>query len=412
MYGLLIKLAGLWNDKARRRARGSVELVGKGASAAEKRAEVSRLLDGQKVVWFHAASLGEFEQARPVIERFRLENPTWKIVLTFFSPSGYDVRKNYDKADVVMYMPLDTRRNAKLFLDVVHPDVIVYVKYEFWANFLREGKRRGIDTYLISAHFRKDQLFFKRYGRWYAELLKSFKMLFVQEEDSKALLRGIGVKQVEVSGDTRFDRVVEIAKGRKTLPIVERFKSGQKMIVAGSSWPKDEDLLLRYVKESGVKLLLAPHEIHEGHLVEIESKCMSLKLNTLRYTEAEQKEDLKLLEHVDVLLINNFGMLSSVYYYGELAYIGGGFGVGIHNTLEAAVYGVPVVWGPNYQAFREACQLIACGGGFSVSTYEQTRSLFDRMLNTSDGERAAKAAGDYVKQNVGATDVIIRNVRI
>ncbi|MCR4620215.1 MAG: 3-deoxy-D-manno-octulosonic acid transferase [Paludibacteraceae bacterium] len=399
IYSALIWLAGRWNAKARKRAEGGDQL-------SQNADRLKKKLAGHRVVWFHAASLGEFEQARPVMERWHKEHEEWKIVLTFFSPSGYEIRKDYALADEVLYLPMDTRKAARLFMNTIKPEVAIYVKYEIWANMLREGKRAGVKSYLISAYFRESQLFFKPCGSWYASLLRYFDEIFVQEKSSKALLESIGIEHVAVSGDTRYDRVTKIAQERKNLTVVVSFKGQSKMIVAGSSWGPDEDLLIPYAAKKGVKLLLAPHEIDEGHLETIERMVQREGMKSLRYTEADEAK----VKDVDVLIINNFGMLSSVYYYADVAYVGGGFGVGIHNTLEAAVYGVPVVWGPNYLTFDEAKKLVAAGGGFSVDgkvTFEET---MNGLL--ADGEAAGTAAGKFVAEHTGATDVIFEELRI
>lgn len=395
VYAALIALAGRWNAKARKRSEGSDQLRWMASSLKER-------LSGHRVIWFHASSLGEFEQARPVMERWRKEHADWKIVLTFFSPSGYEVRKNYDGADEILYMPNDTRHAARRFMSVVRPEIAVYVKYEIWANLLREGKRHGVKNYLISAYFRENQLFFKSYGGWYASLLRYFDVIFVQEAASKDLLARIGVTNVEVSGDTRFDRVTEIAAGRKDLDLVSAFKDGRAMIVAGSSWGADENLLVPYAGKTGVKLLLAPHEIDEKHLESIEASCARAGLKSLRYSVADAEK----AKAADVLIINNFGLLSSIYYYADVAYVGGGFGVGIHNTLEAAVYGVPVVWGPNYLSFDEAKNLVSAAGGFSVHDQASFEATMDDLLK--DNKSAGAAAGKFVADHTGATEVILK----
>ena len=355
-----------------------------------------------RYIWFHAASLGEFEQGRPLIEKIRAKYPDYKILLTFFSPSGYEVRKNYRGADVVCYLPFDKPRNVKKFLDISNPVMAFFIKYEFWKNYLDELNKRRIPVYSVSSIFRKDQIFFKWYGGTYRNVLKNFDYLFVQNEASRRLLSKIGINKVTVVGDTRFGRVLQIREEGKELPLVEKFKGDSFTLVAGSSWGPDEDLFLEYFNtHPEMKLIIAPHVIDENHLVEIISK---LKRPYVRYTRADERN----VQKADCLIIDCFGLLSSIYRYGEVAYIGGGFGVGIHNTLEAAVYGIPVVFGPKYHKFMEAKQLIEAQGAFSISNYEELGSLFDRFLTDEHFHRETGSnAGFYVTNNAGATDKVL-----
>ena len=355
-----------------------------------------------RYIWFHAASLGEFEQGRPLIEKIRANYPDYKILLTFFSPSGYEVRKNYRGADVVCYLPFDKPRNVKKFLDISNPVMAFFIKYEFWKNYLDELNKRRIPVYSVSSIFRKDQIFFKWYGGTYRNVLKNFDYLFVQNEASRRFLSKIGINKVTVVGDTRFDRVLQIREEAKELPLVEKFKGDSFTLVAGSSWGPDEDLFLEYFNtHPEMKLIIAPHVIDENHLVEIISK---LKRPYVRYTRADERN----VQKADCLIIDCFGLLSSIYRYGEVAYIGGGFGVGIHNTLEAAVYGIPVVFGPKYHKFMEAKQLIEAQGAFSISNYEELGSLFDRFLTDEHFHRETGSnAGFYVTNNAGATDKVL-----
>jgi len=355
-----------------------------------------------RYIWFHAASLGEFEQGRPLIEKIRAKYPDYKILLTFFSPSGYEVRKNYRGADVVCYLPFDKPRNVKKFLDISNPVMAFFIKYEFWKNYLDELNKRRIPVYSVSSIFRKDQIFFKWYGGTYRNVLKNFDYLFVQNEASRRFLSKIGINKVTVVGDTRFDRVLQIREEAKELPLVEKFKGDSFTLVAGSSWGPDEDLFLEYFNtHPEMKLIIAPHVIDENHLVEIISK---LKRPYVRYTRADELN----VQKADCLIIYCFGLLSSIYRYGEVAYIGGGFGVGIHNTLEAAVYGIPVVFGPKYHKFMEAKQLIEAQGAFSISNYEELGSLFDRFLTDEHFHRETGSnAGFYVTNNAGATDKVL-----
>ena len=360
-----------------------------------------------RYVWFHAASLGEFEQGRPLIEEIRKRKPDVKILLTFFSPSGYEVRKNYKGADVVCYLPIDTPRNVKRFIKLARPEVAFFIKYEFWKNYLEEMRRLGIPAYSVSSIFRPGQVFFRWYGTVYNDVLRCFTHLFVQNEESVQLLASIGITNVSITGDTRFDRVIDICKQAKPLPLVETFKGdNRRTMVAGSSWQPDEDIFIPYFnRHPEMKLIIAPHVVSESHIEEIISK---LQRKTVRYTKATAES----IKDVDCLIIDCFGLLSSIYRYGEVAYIGGGFGVSIHNTLEAAVYGIPVVFGPNNQKFMEAQGLKACGGGFEIQDEDSfddlmTKFLLDERFLTDSGKRA----GDYVQSNSGAMERILKTVK-
>ncbi len=400
--GLLIYHFGVWvasfgNDKAKKFLEGRKGVI----------EYISEKIDkNSQYVWVHAASLGEFEQGRPVIEQIKRLRPEYKIILTFFSPSGYEVRKNYEGADIVCYLPIDTSWGAKRFLDTVRPACAIFIKYEFWMNYIRGLKRRNIPTYIVSAIFREEQAFFKWYGGWYRKVLHCFNHLFVQNQSSLDLLASIGVNNASLTGDTRFDRVADIAAKSKELPIVSAFKQGKKVIVAGSSWPKDEDILCAYFNEHPeIKMILAPHEIHQSHLDSIVAK---LKRPYAFYQGTSEEEAAK----ADCLIINCFGLLSSIYKYGEVAYIGGGFGVGIHNTLEAAVYGMPVVFGPNFHKFQEAVDMVKRGAAFSIENAEQYNPLMDKMLTdaSSSLRSASEAAATYVNENRGATVRIVEHI--
>ena len=352
-------------------------------------------------VWFHAASLGEFEQGRPLMERLRQLHPEKKILLTFFSPSGYEVRKDYPGADLVCYLPIDTPLNARRFVRLARPEAAYFIKYEFWRNYLDTLHRAGVPTYSVSSIFREGQIFFRWYGRGYAQVLHHLTHLYVQNEHSRQLLKGIGVDQVTVVGDTRFDRVIDIRNAAKPLPLVERFAGCWKVVVAGSSWQPDEDLLIPYFNtHESLKLVLAPHVVSEDHLREIEAK---LRRPFVRYTNATEKS----ARQAHCLIINCYGLLSSIYRYAEVAYVGGGFGVGIHNVPEAAVYGVPVIIGPNNKKFREAQALLKAGGCFEIQNAEDFNRL---MQHFHDDPAALKAAGDaaahYISDNAGAADLI------
>ena len=363
-----------------------------------------------KYIWFHASSLGEFEQGRPLIEKIKAEHPECKILLTFFSPSGYEVRKNYGGADVVCYLPFDTPYRVKKFLDLSKPVMAIFIKYEFWDNYLSELKRRNIPVYIVSAIFRKEQLFFKWYGGMYRKVLSYFTHIFVQDDASRELLSKYGVMNVSVFGDTRFDRVQDVYKNTKQIPMVELFvnnnrSDNQLTMVAGSSWQQDEEVYLNYFNEHPeLKLIIAPHEIHKDHLMHIESM---LKRPSIRLSEATEKD----IKGKSCLIVDSFGLLSSIYRYGDLAYIGGGFGAGIHNVLEAAVYGIPVIFGPKYQKFKEARDLLQVGGAFSITDEKTFESKMEELSTYRDLlEAAGAAAGDFVKSNIGATNRIIASI--
>ena len=371
-----------------------------------------------KYVWVHAASLGEFEQGRPIIERIRLEHPDYKILLTFFSPSGYEVRKDYQGADIITYLPIDTVTNARRILRAVRPVAAFFIKYEFWYNYLHVLKHRNVPVYSVSSIFRPDQIFFKWYGRQYAHVLKCFTRFFVQNEESRRLLEKIGIHEVEITGDTRFDRVMTIKGLAKQLPIVEAFVKGNsqqstandslpkpKVFVAGSSWPPDEDIFIRYFNEhKDWKLIIAPHVIGEDHLKQILSK---LDRKTVRFTQTTPEE----AAEAQCLLIDCFGLLSSIYRYGTVAYVGGGFGVGIHNTLEAAVWDMPVIIGPNNKKFDEAQGLMAEGGAFEITDYDSFAALMTRFDQEPEFlSESSRKAGHFVKGQAGATDRILAAV--
>jgi 3-deoxy-D-manno-octulosonic-acid transferase len=397
-YQFLVRFAALFNETARFMVKGQRETL----QLIRQRLQS---YPHKYTIWFHAASLGEFEQGRPLMEMVKKQLPDVRIVLTFFSPSGYEVRKNYEGADVVCYLPFDTPRHVRAFLNLVQPDKAIFIKYEFWANYLYELHQRAIPTLLVSAIFRQDQLFFKPYGAFYRRLLTLFEHLFVQDKSSADLLSIIGVKHVTVAGDTRFDRVAAIAGQAKTLPIVEAFAAEKRVLVAGSSWSADEALLIPFFNSHPeIRLILAPHVTGESH---IEAICGALERPFLRYSRATVEN----ARSADCLVIDSIGLLSSIYRYGEMAYIGGGFGVGIHNVLEAAVYNMPVVFGPNYGKFREARELITCGGGFSINSENELTSLLSRFLNDSLFlSHSGEEAGMYVYKNKGASEKIMHQL--
>lgn len=364
-----------------------------------------RLSGKDRYVWFHAASLGEFEQGRPLMEHLRREHPDKKILLTFFSPSGYEVCKNYAGADVVCYLPFDTPLNAQKFVKLARPEAAYFIKYEFWRNYIEVLHRNGVPAYSVSSIFRPNQVFFRWYGRGYARMLHKLTHLYVQNEESRHLLLKIGVKQVTVVGDTRFDRVIDIRNAAKPLPLVERFAGCWKVLVAGSSWQPDEDIIIPYFNaRTNLKLVLAPHVVSEEHLRQIEAK---LKRPFVRYSAATPKS----VAEADCLIIDCYGLLSSIYRYAAVAYVGGGFGVGIHNVPEAAVYGVPVIIGPNNHKFREARALIENGGCREIKDADDFKRVMDLFLTHKEQlQEAGRAAGNYIKENAGAT-LLIMNKR-
>jgi len=363
-------------------------------------------------IWFHAASLGEFEQGRPLMERLRREHPEYKILLTFFSPSGYEVRKDWEGADIVCYLPLDTPTNVRIFFHYVQPEMLFLIKYEFWHNYLKSCKRRGIPVYSVSSIFRPNQIFFRWYGHLggYRHVLSCITHFFVQNQQSKDLLATLGhTDNVTVVGDTRFDRVLDIRRAAKPLPLVETFAADHTVFVAGSSWPPDEALFIPWFKGSRVqgslRLIIAPHQIGEDHLRAIEQVLDGFKV--LRYTQATASN----VSDADVLIIDCFGLLSSIYRYGQLAMVGGGFGAGIHNIPEAAVYGIPVIIGPNNQNFREARYLLDAGACFEVHDASEFNHIADHLLSEANAYRtAAEAARSYIAENSGATDTIYAHV--
>ena len=441
IYLIGVAIGSLFNKKIKKMWRGEREAVDLLKEKVDPTA---------KYVWFHAASLGEFEQGRPLIEQLRATHPEYKILLTFFSPSGYEVRKNYEGADIVCYLPLDTIRNARRFLRAVHPVMAFFIKYEFWYNYLHILRHRGVPVYSVSSIFRPGQVFFKWYGRNYAKVLHCITHFFVQNEVSLQLLKGIGIDEATVVGDTRFDRVLQIKEQAKELPIVEAFKGingkgdackdnlsedackedlsenackedlsedackedlsengckGCKVFVAGSSWQPDEDIFIRFFNDHpDWKLIIAPHVIGEDHLAYILDK---LQMKAVRYTQATEQS----AAEARCLIIDCFGLLSTIYRYGEIAYVGGGFGVGIHNVPEAAVWGVPVLFGPNNKRFQEAQDLLASKGSFEVTDYDSFNTIISRLISDDKfRHQCGEASANYVKSRSGATDIIMKSV--
>ena len=423
IYLLGVAIASLFNEKVRKMWRGERSAI---------RTIKEKIDPNAQYVWFHAASLGEFEQGRPLMEQLRRDHPEYKILLTFFSPSGYEVRKNYEGADIICYLPLDTITNARRFLRTIRPVMAFFIKYEFWYNYLHILRHRGVPVYSVSSIFRPGQIFFRWYGRQYAHVLKCFTRFYVQNDISRELLGTIGINDVTVVGDTRFDRVLQIKEAAKQLTVVERFvkefvvserfiesrdekqdvsrNSQPKVFVAGSSWQPDEEIFIPYFnKHKNWKLIIAPHVIGEDHLQQIEKLLAGRKV--VRYSQCSDKKDNSDLDTADVLIIDCFGLLSSIYHYADVTYVGGGFGVGIHNTLEAAVWGVPVIFGPNNERFQEAQGLKACGAGLEILGADD----FQRIMNGFEHQPATiqelgdKAAA-FVKQMTGATKKILSDV--
>ena len=406
LYLLGVAIYSLFNEKVRKMWRGERDAF---------RVLREKVDPNARYVWFHAASLGEFEQGRPLMEQLKREHPDIKILLTFFSPSGYEVRKNYEGADIICYLPLDTITNARRFLRIIRPEMAFFIKYEFWYNYLHILKHRGVPVYSVSSIFRDGQVFFRWYGRQYGKVLKCFTHFYVQNEKSRELLASLGLTNVTITGDTRFDRVLQIKEQAKVIPAIEQMLSQQpKVFIAGSSWQPDEEIFIKYFNlHPDWKLIIAPHVIGEDHLQQIEKQLEGRKV--IRYTQIrkDSAEANSQLQDAGVLIIDCFGLLSSIYRYADVTYVGGGFGVGIHNTLEAAVWDVPVIFGPNNQRFQEAQGLKACKGGFEISSYEDFAHLMDRFENNkNDLKEAGKQAGQYVKQLSGATKRILSDVKL
>lgn len=394
---LATRLATPWNQKAKLMVQGQDKTIN----------YLKQKLDPQGgYIWIHTASLGEFEQGRPLIEMIREQQPEAKILLSFFSPSGYEVRKNYDKVDAVCYLPMDTPGNARQFVDAVKPSMAIFVKYEFWGNYLSELKSRDIPTYIISSIFRPQQVFFKPWGGTFRKMLSCFTHLYVQNEQSRELLHGVGVDNVTVCGDTRLDRVLQIKSAAREFDSIEKMVAGCKnALVMGSSWEPDEDIVLPYFNSHPeMKLIIAPHEFDENRL----SIMMShITRPVARYTQLEGKDTSQL----DCIIIDCFGLLSSLYRYGTIAYVGGGFGSGIHNVPEAAVYGIPVIFGPHYEKFREAVELNACGGGFAISDSEQCHRVLDKFLSNDEARQlAGEVSSHYITTHTGATQRIYSEI--
>jgi 3-deoxy-D-manno-octulosonic-acid transferase len=397
-YSILIRLASPFNLKASQ--------IRKGRERVFKDLPTT-INHNRPVIWVHCASLGEFEQGRTLIEAIKKQYPSYQIFLTFFSPSGYEIRKKYELADYVYYLPADTKKNAQQLIDLINPEIVFFVKYEFWFHYIHELKKRNIPLYIVSAIFRENQLFFKDspWGKWYRKMLFQFEHFFVQDNQSVELLASIGIKNVTKAGDTRFDRVAEIARNRKSIPLVEKFRNNQLLVVAGSTWKPDEELLVEYIHaHPTIKFIIAPHETKRGN---IDRLISLLKTPVVCYTEATDLE----VADKQVLIVDTVGLLSSIYQYADLSYIGGGFGVGIHNTLEAAIFGMPIVFGPNYIKFNEATAMVKIGVAFPIMDYKQLQTKLDSLLsNIEKREEIAIECTNFTNQNLGATQSIIRKV--
>lgn len=398
IYSVLIKLASPFNLKARQ--------INKGRQRTFK--ELASQINHQKpLIWVHCASLGEFEQGRPLIEAIKKDHPNYQIFLTFFSPSGYEIRKNYDLADYICYLPADTRSNAKKLIKLINPEKVFFVKYEFWFHYINELKKKNIPLYLVSAIFRENQLFFKNspWARWYRKMLLGFTHFFVQDDQSVALLATLGIKNTSRAGDTRFDRVAGIARNGKQLPLIEKFKADQLLVVAGSSWKPDEELLAGYIHaHPDIKFIIAPHETKKMNIDRLKNL---LKTSVVCYTEANSET----IQNHQVLIIDTIGLLSSIYRYANVAYIGGGFGVGIHNTLEAAIFGMPILFGPNYLKFNEATSMVKLQVAYPVNNFDELNSILGNLLSdASTRESIASRCINYTEQNLGATKTIMNSV--
>lgn len=398
LYGLAVRLVAPFDEKAKLFVKGRKNWLKNLQQKVDKNASY---------IWFHCASLGEFEQGRPVIEEIKKQFPQYKIVLTFFSPSGYEIRKNYDGADIVCYLPLDTPKNARNFIDIIKPEKAFFVKYEFWYNLVNELNRRRIPLFIVSAIFRENQLFFKNTspGRWYRKMLFQFEHIFIQNEQSAKLLKSIGVTKFTIAGDTRFDRVAAIANSAKQFPDVEKFVGGKTTIIAGSTWKPDEELLATFINNSSeVKFIIAPHEVTPANINRIHQL---LKKRVISYSKSQNSD----LSSYDVLIIDSIGILSSLYQYGNIAYIGGGFGVGIHNILEAATFRLPIVFGPNYKKFKEAVDLTEQKGAFPVTDFNELNHALNLLITQKNElKKASEVCQKYVAKNIGSTKFIINKV--
>jgi 3-deoxy-D-manno-octulosonic-acid transferase len=392
----LARIISLFNSKANLWVKGQ-------QNWAEKIKE--KIDPSRRNIWIHCASLGEFEQGRPVLEKLKSEMPELKVILTFFSPSGYEIRKNYPIADYICYLPVDTPGNAERFIHLINPEFVIFVKYEFWNNYISELYKKGVPLYLISAIFRPGQHFFKWYGSFFREILKKFKIIFVQDENSFNLLSGLGLENILLAGDTRFDRVVQITGTAKEIPVLKQFIGDEKMFLAGSSWRQDEEIISQYINmyPDKMKWVFAPHEIHISNIDRLEKL---FNVQTVRFSEFSEAK-----ANARVMIIDNIGMLSSAYKYAYLAAIGGGFGKGIHNILEPACWGIPVMFGPRYENFREAVELITEKGAMKFESFNEFSIILDNWLSDEQFYlKSASSAAEYTQKNTGATKLIIKEI--
>jgi len=397
IFRVLLIMVSPFNSKAKLWIKGRKNILERISESINK---------DEKRIWIHVSSLGEFEQGRPVLEIIKKKYPQYKIMLTFFSPSGYEASKNYEYADYIFYLPDDTARKARKFIEIVQPEIVLFIKYEYWYNYLSILNKKNIATYMASSIFREDHIFFKWYGGWYRQMLTFIDHFFVQNQTSKELLSKIGFRNVTVSGDTRFDRVYEISKQAATYSLVEKFKNGSNIFITGSSWKPDEEILINYINsaDNNWKYIIAPHEIHQRNISRIESL---LQKKTICYSKAKIED----INTYEVLIIDNVGMLSSLYQYGDIAYVGGGFSTGIHNILEAATFGLPVIFGPDYTEFQEAHDLIKIGGAYTINNQNDFNDIIEKLItNNQLTKEKGGICKSYIEQNRGATLKLINHV--
>lgn len=397
-YVLGIRVASLFNPKAEQWLDGRKDVF--------KNLEAIGFKNSDSVVWIHAASLGEFEQGRPIIEQLKKEYPDCKILLTFFSPSGYEIRKNYELADYITYLPIDSKRNAQRFISLVRPQLAIFIKYELWYHFLHELQKAKTPTLLVSALFRKKQFFFKSYGRWFKPVIAGLDHIFVQSQSAGLVLRQHGISNFSVAGDTRIDRVIRIREEKKNFPIIQDFIKNDPVLICGSTWPADEEIIQHFINENPKKwrYIIAPHDISAARIAYVENL---FQIKSIRYSKAKDAK----LSDFDLLIIDNIGMLSSLYQYGKVAYIGGAFGKGLHNTLEPITFGLPVIFGPNYQKFEEAKWLVETGGGFSVNSSESFKNVLHQFEDESFYLQCSDKAKFYIQKNKGATQQIMNFIQ-
>ena len=399
LYSVLLQFAYLKNVKARAWIDGRKNIL---------HHIESEILPNRQHIWFHFASLGEFEQGQPVLKEMRIRHPESRILVTFFSPSGYEIRKNSPLADHVFYLPIDTKRNAERFIELIKPSIAIFTKYEYWYHYFTELKSKKIPLYIISGIFRKGQPFFKWYGGLHRQMLQCVTYFFVQNEQSRLLLQELDITNVAVSGDTRFDRVMQNTLEKRPLEEIRAFCGTDRVFIAGSTWPQDESLITELISDMpGWKFIIAPHEIAKD---KIDSLAIKLGNSSMRYSAYTSSGESNQITSVKTLIIDNIGMLSALYQYGDIAYIGGGFGAGIHNTLEAAAFGIPVIFGPNYQKFKEAKDLLDIGGAFSISNFQELKLIAEKLRDENFRRECGHTTKAYVETNIGATGMILEYV--